>query len=110
MRTIILCLAISLLAVTASARECTVENPCNAAVYNRECPAEWMGHRFTGSYQRHIDTGFPEHTQQVCDYEGAVTQAQCSAEGAMSNAGPHGEWCQKWINNETVLLSLARKS
>lgn len=85
--------------------ECDPANPCNEVKDIEACPPSWMGHAFHDSYVRHVG-----NAQNVCDYEGSVTQKQCDAEGALSTAGPHGEWCQKFINNNAILLSLARVS
>lgn len=82
---------------------CTPVNPCNVLTNNQSCPDQWMGHRFVGSYTRHVGSG-----QAVCDYDGEVTQNECDAEQALSTSGPHGVWCQKFINGEKLLLSVVR--
>ena len=88
---------------------CSPANPCNTITYNPACPQAWMNHPFGDSYER--DDGLtPGAKQAVCDYKGEVTQAECDAEHAMSTAGSHGNWCQKFINNNTALLSLVRKN
>ena len=86
---------------------CTVLNPCNTIVQNNQCPTSWMSHPFSDSYTRDVSgDGYPR--QNVCDYSGQATQSECDAEGALSTGGPHGLWCQKFINNDSVLLSLVR--
>lgn len=86
-----------------SFQECNPSNPCNVITENTMCPDTWMGNDFAGSYIRHVG-----NAQNVCDYSGSVTQAQCDAEGAMSTGGPHGIWCQQFINNGDMLLSTKR--
>lgn len=97
----------------ASNPECTATNPCNTVTQNSLCPAAWMGHKFTDSYHRNVSgstdlSGVPWPDQEVCDYAGKVTHAQCISEKALTTVGPHGQWCQKFINNNTILLSLGR--
>ncbi len=69
------------------------------------CPLGWLGHDFSDSYIRHVGAD-----QQVCDYQGEVTDAQCRQAGALLTAGSHGQWCQMFIKNNGQLLSLKRVS
>ena len=86
---------------------CTVANPCNTAVNNPQCPATWMDRPFHNGYHRNVSgDGFAN--QMVCDYEGSVTVSQCATETAMRTSGFHGAWCQKFINNKSLLLSIGR--
>lgn len=95
--------------LTAFSNLCTVTDPCNTLVEIAACPQTWMNYPFHDSYHRNVSyDGYPD--QDVCDYDGSVTQTQCDAESAISTKGPHGVWCQKFINNDSLLLSIVRTS
>ncbi|MEJ0002199.1 MAG: hypothetical protein WDN09_03445 [bacterium] len=68
-----------------------------------QCPATWMGNKFYDSYDREVI--FDD--QHFCNYSGVVTGAQCDAEGGYYVSDRHGAWCQKWINDNKTVLSIA---
>lgn len=93
--------------LTTFSNLCTVMTPCNTMLHNPLCPATWMDRPFHDGYHRNV-SGDGYGNQEVCDYEGSVTESQCAIETAMGTSGPHGVWCQKFINNNSLLLSIGR--
>ena len=71
-----------------------------SATAGNPCPATWAGHAFGDTHKL--------GTQDVCDYTGSVSDAECTAAGAMLVGGSKNNWCQKIENNGAMRLSLMR--